>query len=408
MSFQSLSLDPILLETLTKLGFTSPTPIQRDAIPAVLTGNDLLASAETGSGKTAAFLLPLLNQIMQHSDLGIPRALVLAPTRELAQQIMKHGEALAQSTAIQFVLLQGGANIGPQCEKLEKGVDVVVATPGRLLDHLIKGSLKLDHIQSVVFDEADRLLDMGFKDEIQRIRRRLPARRQSLLFSATIDKAIEELAQVLLENPTRVSVEGTNKAATPITQQFFAVDEEKKQKLAAYLIGKNNWRQVLVFARTKQLVDEYVKEFNLDGLPASALHGDKTQGHRNKALEQFKEGKIRVLVATDVAARGIDIPELSVVMNLELPFVAEDYIHRIGRTGRAGKEGLALSFVSVDEDWMLQELEVLLDERLTPQWVSGFEPDLTREPKSIKRNSTSARKARDKKRILGQRAKKRR
>lgn len=408
MSFQSLGLEPQLLDALSSLGFEQPTPIQLDAIPVVLTGKDLLASAETGSGKTAAFLLPILNRLVQTVERGIPRALVLAPTRELAQQIVKHGEELAAKTELRFVLLQGGANIGPQCERLAQGVDIVVATPGRLLDHLIKGSLTLANIQTVVFDEADRLLDMGFKDEIQRVRRRLPATRQSLLFSATIDSAIEELARVLLDNPERVNVAGTNRAATPITQQFFAVDVEKKQKLAAYLIGKNNWRQVLVFARTKQLVDEYVDEFVLDGLPASALHGDKTQGHRNKALEQFKEGKIRVLVATDVAARGIDIPELSVVINMELPFVAEDYIHRIGRTGRAGKEGLALSFVSVDEEWMLQELEVLLDERLTPQWVAGFEPDLTREPSNMKRNSASARKSRDKKRILGQRGKKRR
>ncbi|MFC3031944.1 DEAD/DEAH box helicase [Pseudoalteromonas fenneropenaei] len=408
MSFQSLQLAPALLTSLQALGFDNPTPIQADAIPAVLSGQDLLASAETGSGKTAAFLLPILHRLLSRETHGVPRALVLAPTRELAQQIVKHGEALAEHSPLKFVLLQGGANIGPQCERLASGVDVVVATPGRLLDHLIKGSLSLSAIETVVFDEADRLLDMGFKDEIQRIRRRLPAKRQSLLFSATIDSAIEELANVLLEQPVRINVAGTNRAATPITQQFFAVDEEKKQKLAAYLIGKNNWRQVLVFARTKQLVDEYVNEFILDGLPASALHGDKTQGHRNKALEQFKEGKIRVLVATDVAARGIDIPELEVVFNLELPYVAEDYIHRIGRTGRAGKAGLALSFVSVDEEWMLQELEVLLDERLTPQWVPGFEPDLNREPKNIKRNSNSARKSRDKKRILGQRAPKRR
>ncbi|KZN43615.1 DEAD/DEAH box helicase [Pseudoalteromonas luteoviolacea CPMOR-2] len=404
MSFQSLNLVDELNQALSHLEFAEPTEIQKLSIPIVMQGSDLLATAQTGTGKTAAFMLPILNKLIsaEHTDCAV-RALVLAPTRELAQQVAKDARRLAKFSEIKVACIYGGANIGPQEKILKEGADIVVATPGRLLDHMIKGTLSLNAVEQLVFDEADRMLDMGFIGEIKRIMRKMPEKRQTLLFSATMDDVVLSQVNTWLNNPQRVGVEQQNSTADKVEQVFYAVDEERKRELIAHLIGKNNWQQVLVFTRTKKSADDYAKELNKDGLATLAIHGDKSQGARDRALEQFKSGKTRVLVATDVAARGIDIKALSYVINAELPYVAEDYIHRIGRTGRAGNTGQSISLVSIDEQWLLEEIEVLLDARLTPQWLVGYEPDLTREPKDNRKNTPKSRKQRDKKRILGQR-----
>ena len=408
MSFSSFSLAPAIHSALETLGFEAPTDIQSQTIPLALTGKDIIATAQTGTGKTAAFMLPILNNLLRDdTQLGQVRSLVLAPTRELAQQVAENTQQYAANTDLKVVCLYGGANIGPQEKRLKAGVDIIIATPGRLLDHLIKGTLSLSQLEHLVFDEADRMLDMGFIGEIKRIMRHVPDSRQTMLFSATLDESVEKLASRWLSDPKRVGIEQQNTTVEAIEQIFYAIDEEKKAAVIAYLIGKNNWQQVLVFTRTKAQADSLVKELIKDGLPSSAIHGDKSQGARDKGLTQFKEGKVRVLVATDVAARGIDISTLDHVINAQLPYVAEDYIHRIGRTGRAGRSGKAISLVSQDEQWLLEELEVLLDERLTPQWLSGFEPDLTREVKDNRKNTNKARKDRDKKRVLGQRQRRR-
>ena len=409
MSFSSFSLAPAIHSALETLGFEAPTDIQSQTIPLALTGKDIIATAQTGTGKTAAFMLPILNNLLRDdTQLGQVRSLVLAPTRELAQQVAENTQQYAANTDLKVVCLYGGANIGPQEKRLKAGVDIIIATPGRLLDHLIKGTLSLSQLEHLVFDEADRMLDMGFIGEIKRIMRHVPDSRQTMLFSATLDESVEKLASRWLSDPKRVGIEQQNTTVEAIEQIFYAIDEEKKAAVIAYLIGKNNWQQVLVFTRTKAQADSLVKELIKDGLPSSAIHGDKSQGARDKGLTQFKEGKVRVLVATDVAARGIDISTLDYVINAQLPYVAEDYIHRIGRTGRAGRSGKAISLVSQDEQWLLEDLEVLLDERLTPQWLSGFEPDLTREVKDNRKNTNKARKDRDKKRVLGQRQRRRR
>lgn len=409
MSFSSFSLAPAIHSALETLGFEAPTDIQSQTMPLALTGKDIIATAQTGTGKTAAFMLPILNNLLSNEiKQGQVRALVLAPTRELAQQVAENTQQYAANTELKVVCLYGGANISPQEKRLKAGVDIVIATPGRLLDHLIKGTLSLSQLEHLVFDEADRMLDMGFIGEIKRIMRHVPDSRQTMLFSATLDESVEKLASRWLSDPKRVGIEQQNTTVDSIEQTFYAIDEEKKAAVIAYLIGKNNWQQVLVFTRTKAQADSLVKELIKDGLPSSAIHGDKSQGARDKGLTQFKEGKVRVLVATDVAARGIDISTLDYVINAQLPYVAEDYIHRIGRTGRAGRSGKAISLVSQDEQWLLEELEVLLDERLTPQWLSGFEPDLTREVKDNRKNTNKARKDRDKKRVLGQRQRRRR
>lgn len=410
MTFSELQLHPKLLSAITELGFESPTPIQEKSIPLLLSGCDLIASAQTGTGKTAAFMLPILHSMLIGATQGEKsvRALILTPTRELAQQVAEHTEKLVVNTNLNVVCLYGGANIGPQEKRLRAGVDVVVATPGRLLDHLIKGTLTLKNIQHLVFDEADRMLDMGFMGEIKRIMRTMPLKRQTLLFSATVDDAVLSQVKPWLNDPQRVGVESQNSTASTVTQTFYSVDEDRKRELISHLIGKNNWHQVLVFTRTKNSADSYAKELNKDGLKTAAIHGDKSQGARDKALSQFKSGEIRVLVATDVAARGIDIDSLNYVFNAELPYVAEDYVHRIGRSGRAGQNGQAISLVSIDEQWLLEEIEIFLDERFAPQWLPGYEPDLTKEPKDTRRNSGKSKKQRDKKRILGTRTKRKR
>lgn len=381
MSFADLSLQPWLVNTLADLGYKEPTPVQRLAVPVVLSGVDVMARAQTGTGKTAAFALPILQQLAADKVKapGI-RALVLVPTRELAQQVHKAVVAYAKQSELSAAVVYGGVSISAQVEKLKAGVDLLVATPGRLLDHLISGSTHLDTLKFLVFDEADRMLDMGFKDEINRLLKRMPEKRQTLLFSATFDDAIFKLSKKLLNDPERIEVDEGNTAAAEVEQLIYAVDKKRKRELCSYLIGSKNWRQVLIFVRTRQGADELAKQMKLDGIATDTIHGDKSQGARDKALEAFKQGTVRALIATDVASRGIDIKQLQYVINYELPHNAEDYIHRIGRTGRAGESGLAVTLMSYDETPLLEAVEKVLDTRLTPQWYPGYEPDLSDMP----------------------------
>jgi len=406
-NFSELNLAPALLTALQAENYHTPTAIQAQTIPLILAGADVMGSAQTGTGKTAAFVLPLLHNLLSAEVLpDAVKVLILTPTRELAQQVFASVERYAAHTEIKAALAYGGASIGPQIKAI-KGAQVVVATPGRLLDHVIKGSIKLTSINALVFDEADRMLDMGFIDEIKRILRHVPKERQTLLFSATFDDSIFKLSKQLLNDPKLVEVNKRNSAAVEVEQLVYAVDEDRKRELVSHMIGMKNWQQVLIFTRTKQTADVLAKEMCKDGLKTESIHGDKSQGARDKALQNFKSGATRVLVATDVAARGLDIASLKYVINYELPYVAEDYVHRIGRTGRAGEKGMAMSLVSIDEQWLLDEIDILLDTRLTPQWLPGYEPDLTKEPKQVRKNTNKARRSRDKKRILGQKSRRR-
>ena len=404
MSFSSLSLDKPLIDAIKAKGYTQATPIQLKAIPAILANKDVMAGAQTGTGKTAAFALPILQKLIGDIPEKRPvRALVLTPTRELAQQVYKSFVGYAENTEINVAVAYGGVSINPQIAALNKGADVLVATPGRLLDHLINGSLELTDLACLVFDEADRMLDMGFKDEIDRILNRVPINRQTLLFSATFDDAIFKLSKTLLTDPELIEVSERNTAAVKVEQVVYTVDLDRKRELTSHLIGSKNWQQVLIFTRTKQGADALAKEMCKDGLKTQSIHGDKSQGAREKALAEFKEGTTRVLVATDVAARGIDIQSLHVVINYELPYVAEDYIHRIGRTGRAGKEGIAISLMAPSEEWLLTAVEEVLDTRLMQQWLPGYEPDLTKTEAVMKKISKGKAKQNARKKALGER-----
>ena len=404
MGFSTLGINEDLLKAVVAQGYKEPTPIQASAIPAVLKGKDVMAGAQTGTGKTAAFALPLLQKTLENKQQNLAiKTLVLTPTRELAQQVHNSFETYAQFTDIKSTLAYGGVSIKTQVKALKTGADILVATPGRLFDHIVNGTVDLSHVEYLVFDEADRMLDMGFIDEINRILKRLPPKRQTLLFSATFDEAIFKLSKTLLKNPELIEVNERNKATTQVEQVVYNVDADRKRELVSHLIGSKNWQQVLIFTRTKQGADALAKEMCKDGLKTQSIHGDKSQGAREKALLEFKSGKTRVLVATDVAARGLDIEQLSYVINYELPYIAEDYIHRIGRTGRAGSTGLAISLLSPDENWLLEEVEAVIKDRLPQQWLPGYEPDLTKKPaKDDFKNTRSAQKRRTKKRASGE------
>lgn len=403
MSFTSLALDPSLLTAIEESGYNDPTAIQLAAIPVVLEGHDVMARAQTGTGKTAAFTLPILHRLLLQPSTTTVKALILTPTRELAQQVFKNITSYAKHTSIKSALVYGGVSIKPQIEAINVGADIIVATPGRLLDHLINNSLSLSDLQYLVFDEADRMLDMGFKDEINNILKRVPSKRQTLLFSATFDDSIFKLSKTLLNDPKLIEVGERNAAASEVEQIVYTVDEDRKRELTSFLIGSKNWRQVLIFTRTKLGADALAKEMCKDGIKTQSIHGDKSQGARDKALAEFKEGKTRALVATDVAARGIDIIDLQYVINYELPYIAEDYIHRIGRTGRAGKAGLALSLMSPDEEWLLKAVEEVLDTRLLQQWLPGYEPDPNKPLKSARKNQSTPSKKHARKKALGAR-----
>ncbi len=375
MTFQELGLAPEILRAIEARGYDRPTPVQEEAIPRILAGRDLLAGAQTGTGKTAAFTLPLLHRLSRTPSSGRgPHALVLTPTRELAAQVGESVAAYGQHLPLRSAVVFGGVKINPQIERLRRGVDILVATPGRLLDHAGQGTVDLSRVEILVLDEADRMLDMGFIRDIRRILALLPRRRQNLLFSATFNTEIQALCRTLLHDPAQVQVTPENATAERIEQRVVPVAKAKKRALLSYLIGSGNWRQVLVFTRTKHGANRLARQLEQDGLSAAAIHGNKSQGARTRALAGFKAGEVRVLVATDIAARGLDIQRLPHVVNFELPDVPEDYVHRIGRTGRAGSEGVALSLVSPDEHPRLRAIERLVGERLPRQRFPEYEP----------------------------------
>ena len=391
MSFSSLGLAEEIVRAVTERGYTEPTPIQMQAIPAVLAGGDLLAGAQTGTGKTAGFVLPILQRLSDKSvkgpSSGRPpiRALILTPTRELAAQVedsvQEYGKYLKLSSMVMF----GGVNINPQITRLRSRIDILVATPGRLLDHHQQGTLDLSKIEILVLDEADRMLDMGFIRDIRKILALLPKQRQNLLFSATFSDEIKTLADGLLNNPAMIEVARRNATADTIAQKVYPVDRDRKRELLAYLIKQHNWFQVLVFTRTKHGANRLAEQLAKDDISALAIHGNKSQSARTRALSEFKSGTLQVLVATDIAARGIDISELPHVVNFELPNVPEDYVHRIGRTGRAGSEGEAVSLVCVDEHKLLADIEKLIKRPLPKEVVPGFEPDPNIKPEPIQK-----------------------
>jgi len=379
MSFASLGLSEEILRAVSERGYTEPTPIQAQAIPVVLSGGDLLAGAQTGTGKTAGFTLPilqLLSATAKPSTGKTPiRALVLIPTRELAAQVEESVRDYGKYLKLKSMTMIGGVNINPQIKQLHGRVDILVATPGRLLDHVQQKTVDLSHVEILVLDEADRMLDMGFIRDIKKILALLPKKRQNLLFSATFSDEIKTLADSLLNKPALVEVARRNATAELITQKIYPVDRERKRALLSKLIKDHNWFQVLVFTRTKHGANNLAEYLNKEGITAMAIHGNKSQGARTRALAEFKTGKLQVLCATDIAARGIDISELPHVVNFELPNVAEDYVHRIGRTGRAGSEGEASSLVCIDEHKLLHDIERLIRREIPVVQIPGFEPD---------------------------------
>ncbi|MFH1026475.1 MAG: DEAD/DEAH box helicase [Pseudomonadota bacterium] len=375
MSFESLGLRAELLSAIAARGYTTPTPIQTEAIPVIFEGCDLLAGAQTGTGKTAAFALPIVQRLAEKIPVEKrrkPRALVLVPTRELAAQVSEQMNNYARRLSLRSTMIYGGVNIQAQIERLHRGVDIVVATPGRLLDHAERGTIDLSRIKFLVLDEADRMLDLGFIDDIQRVAEYLPAKRQTLLFSATYSKSIKQLADELLDHPRRVEVAGRNVTADAVTQAVYEVEKCRKREMISLMIRKGEWNQVLVFARTRYGADKLTQELLFDGIKAAAIHSNKSQSLRTRTLAEFKQGEFRVLVATDVAARGLDIERLPHVVNYDLPQVPEDYVHRIGRTGRAGEDGIALSLVSPEEHSLLQAIEKLLKYSIPRQILAGF------------------------------------
>jgi len=379
MSFESLGLMAEILRAVSEKGYSSPTPIQQQAIPPVLEGKDLMGGAQTGTGKTAGFTLPLLQRLMSsgsksQNSLSI-RALVLTPTRELAAQVGESVELYGKYLPLKSTVIFGGVSINPQIKTLRKGVDILTATPGRLLDHVSQNTIDLSKVEILVLDEADRMLDMGFIRDIRKVLALLPRKKQTLLFSATFSDEIKRLSNDLLNSPSLIEVARHNTASESVAQVVHPVDKSRKRELLSLLIGSNNWKQVLVFNRTKHGANRLAEQLNTDGITAAAIHGNKSQGARTKALADFKAGKIRVLVATDIAARGIDIDQLPHVVNYELPNVAEDYVHRIGRTGRAGNEGEAMSLVCVDELKLLKGIERLIKRDIPKVTFEGFEPD---------------------------------
>ncbi|WP_251360226.1 DEAD/DEAH box helicase [Kangiella sp. TOML190] len=376
MSFKATGLIPELLQTVMQQGYDKPSPIQLKAIPEVLNGRDLLAAAQTGTGKTAGFTLPILQLLSKgkKAKSNCARALILAPTRELAAQVGKSVETYGKSLSLSSLVVFGGVKINPQMMRLRKGVDILVATPGRLLDLHQQNTVKFDQLEILVLDEADRMLDMGFIHDIKRILKVLPATRQNLMFSATFSDEIRALAKTIVNNPVEVSVSPPNAAAKSVKQWFHPVDKKQKSGLLIELITEHRWHQVLVFVRTKHGANKLVKQLNAAKIKALAIHGNKSQGARTKALADFKSNKIQVLVATDIAARGIDINQLPQVVNFDLPNVAEDYVHRIGRTGRAGAQGQAVSLVAADEIKQLEAIEQLIQKHIEREYVGGFEP----------------------------------
>jgi ATP-dependent RNA helicase RhlE len=378
MTFESLGLSPALLRALTEANYTTPTPIQAQSIPALLSGRDLLGAAQTGTGKTAAFGLPLLQKLSKETPAKgprKPRALVLVPTRELAVQVADSLKVYGRHLRLNVTMIFGGVGMQPQIDNLRRGVDILVACPGRLIDHLDSGHAKLDAVELLVLDEADRMLDMGFLPSIKRVLSRVPQHRQTALFSATFEPRIRGLAMELLTSPTEVQVAAQNTIAETIVHRVHPVEASRKRDLLVEILSRRHTDQVLIFGKTKHGCNRLAEQLDKAGLPALAIHGNKSQAQRQKALDQFKSGKARILVATDVAARGLDIPSLPLVINHDLPMVAEDYVHRIGRTGRNGASGEALSLVAPEEGGLLRQIQRMLKAEILMETVDGFAPD---------------------------------
>ena len=378
MKFTELGLNENILRSIREQGYTEPTPIQAKAIPTVLEGKDVLAGAQTGTGKTAGFTLPILELLSKRPKQEGKRkvkVLVLTPTRELAAQVAESVKTYGKYLPFKSMMIFGGVSINPQISNLRQGVDIVIGTPGRILDLMNQKALDLRNVEHFVLDEADRMLDMGFINDIKKILKVLPQKRQNLLFSATFSNDIKKLADNLLNSPTLIEVARTNQTSEQIEQIVYPVDKGRKRELLSQMIRENKWTQVLVFTRTKHGANRLTTQLETDGITAAAIHGNKSQNARTKALKDFKDGKIRVLVATDIAARGIDIDQLAHVVNYELPNIAEDYVHRIGRTGRAGNTGQAISLVCVDEHEYLRGIEALIKTRISQVQIKGFLPD---------------------------------
>ncbi|OZV69080.1 DEAD/DEAH box helicase [Winogradskyella aurantia] len=394
MSFKSLGLSEPLLKAIAKKGYETPSPIQTKAIPPILEGKDVLASAQTGTGKTAGFTLPLLYLLSEHpKEKYRPiRALILTPTRELAAQVYANVKEYGEFLNLRSAVIFGGVNQNPQVAAIRQGIDILVATPGRLLDLENQGALSLKRVEIFVLDEADRMLDMGFLRDIERVMNLMPSKRQNLMFSATFSKDIKKLAYSILKNPVQVDATPENTAVEIIEQRVYRVAKNKKTELIIKLISEGNWKQVLVFTRTKHGANKLCKKMVNAGITASAIHGNKSQGARTKALADFKRGTTRVLVATDIAARGLDIPLLPHVINFELPNISEDYVHRIGRTGRAGASGEAISLVSADETTYLQSIEKLTGLQIPVEIVEGFEPDPNASTEPIKQGQNRSKR----------------
>lgn len=388
MSLATLGLSVEILKALQDKGYDDATPIQKELIPAMFTRRDIMAGAQTGTGKTAGFALPILHELSKTFVVNqhYPKAVIIVPTRELARQVHASFEAYGKYLPLKSIVLYGGANLTSQANKLKQGVDIIVSTSGRLLEHINQKNINLEGVDYLVLDEADTILDMGFVHEVGKILQNLPQRRQNVLISATLSGKVKRLAEQILHKPKLIEVDSMGTSASSVVQIVYPVEKEKKTELLSFLIGSRNYRQVLVFVRKKEVADELCKELNLSGLNTAVIHGGKSSGDRSRALEGFKEGKIRVLVATDIAARGLDIPALGVVMNYDIPHVAGDYIHRIGRTGRAGAKGLAITLISPLEMVALKEVERLMGKSIPQEKLEGYAPSVIPKQKGARKN----------------------
>ncbi len=395
VSFATLGLDAKILQALKEKDYIAATPIQKALLPAIFTGRDIVAGAQTGTGKTAGFVLPILQKLYgsfieaEH----YPKALIIVPTRELAKQVEDAVRSYGRYLPLRSMVLYGGTNFTAQAKRLKAGVDIVVATTGRVLEHLKEHNVKLDAVEYLVLDEADTMLDMGFMHELSQILYYLPTDRQSILISATLSGSVKRLAQKVLHKPRLIQLDAMGTTAQRVTQVVYPVEKEKKSELLSYLIGSQNYHQVLVFARKKEVADAVADELNLSGLKTAVIHGGRSSGDRSRALRGFREGKIRVLVATDIAARGLDIPKLSVVINYDIPHVTSDYIHRIGRTGRAGAKGLAITLISPTEMIALKDVERLMGKAIPQERLEGYTPEIDITQKGARRSPKESKRA---------------
>lgn len=394
MSLTTLGLSPEILNALKDKGYEKATAIQKELIPAFFSGRDILAGAQTGTGKTAGFAVPILQELMKEfqEDKHYPKAVIIVPTRELARQVHASFESYGKYLPLKSIVLFGGKNMTSQIKRLKAGVDIVVSTSGRLLEHIEKKNISVGRVKYLVLDEADTILDMGFVNEVTKILSYLPENRQNIFLSATLSGSVKRLADQILQRVKLIEVDSMGTSAQSVKQVIYPVEKEQKTELLSYLIGSRNYPQVLVFTRKKLEADEIVKELNLNGLKTSVIHGDKSSGARNRALSDFKEGKIRVLVATDIAARGLDIPTLLTVISYDLPHVRGDYIHRIGRTGRAGVEGLAIALISPKEEIALRDVEQLLGKKIDREIIKGYAPVVTELQKGTRKRAKDMKK----------------